>query len=62
MRYCQKAMKKGDQCAMDATATFRGDHIFALEHARNDARGIFWNQDILEMNGSSLEHSFVQVS
>ena len=65
MRYCQKAMKKADQptteCA-EGTKTFTGDHIFALEHAKSGGKGIFWNHDILEMNSSSLEHAFAQVS
>ena len=61
MRYCQRAMKKVKQHAVEGTATFKGDHIFALEHAKTNARGVFWNHDILEMNGSSLEHAFAQV-
>lgn len=61
MRYCQKAMKKGDHLSTEGTTTYTGDHVFALEHVKTDARGIFWNHDMLEMNGSSLEHTFAQV-
>ena len=46
MRYCQKAMKKGSPIYW-RTTTY-GWYVFALEHVKTDARGIFWNHDMLE--------------
>lgn len=62
MKYCQEAMKKSKQPSVVAeTATFTDDKIFAIEHSKTGAMGVFWNTDIFDVNGTSLESAFARV-
>ena len=64
MKYCQQAMKKSRQPSFGdgtATLTFTGDNIFAIEHSKTCARGAFWNVDIFDVSGITLERAFSRV-
>ena len=47
-------------CTMESF-TFKSDNIFFIEHSATGAKGIFWNADIFEPDGTKLESAFTQV-
>ena len=62
MKYCQQALKKSKQPITGTeTTTFTDDKIFAIDHSKTGARGVFWNTDIFDVNGTTLEIAFSRV-
>lgn len=63
MKYCQRAMKQLTQSTTSANepSTFKSENIFFIEHSGTRAKGIFWNADIFELNGTKLESAFKEV-
>lgn len=42
-------------------ATFTDGKIFAIEHSKTGATGVFWNTDIFDVSGIYLESAFARV-
>ena len=59
MRYCQLALKKGDDSG-SGLKSYDGDSIFVLDHC--SAVGLFWKYDVLSASADCLDAVFKNVS